>query len=248
MACPLLLSSRLSFFPSSSFTSAAQSATSSSTSAFSVSSSSTVSVSSSSTGEARGALFTTNSAAAPISPRKNTAATASVSSGICTRSFTRRVTRNTSYSVREHRLTKEFNGAPVPVVPVSSARTTTRRCASSTGSARANLVQKVTANELDSILSAERTSPMIIDFYATWCGPCVVLAQELEQLAVEYGQDIRFLKVDTDEEHELASQMEIRGLPTMVFVSKDVDKLAIRTEGLLPTNAIRDIIEKEILV
>ncbi|CAM6100991.1 unnamed protein product [Calypogeia fissa] len=240
MACPLLLSSRLSFLPSSSFTSAAQSATSSSTSAFSALSSST--------GGARGALFTTNSAAAPISARKPTASTASVSSGICTRSFTRRFTRNSGYSVREHQLTKEFNGAPVPVKPVSSARTTTRRCASSTGSARANLVQKVTANELDSILSEERTSPMIIDFYATWCGPCVVLAQELEQLAVEYGQDIRFLKVDTDEEHELASQMEIRGLPTMVFVSKDVDKLAIRTEGLLPTNAIRDIIEKEILV
>jgi thioredoxin len=150
-------------------------------------------------------------------------------------------------------LTSKFLGAPVPVARISSIPTTRRHASSSSrnpaqSSPRSALVQKVTANELDSILSAERTSPMIIDFYATWCGPCVVLAQELEQLAVEYGEDIRFLKVDTDEEHELASQMEIRGLPTMVFVSKDVDKLAIRTEGLLPTDSIRDIIEKEILV
>lgn len=48
--------------------------------------------------------------------------------------------------------------------------------------------------------------------------------------------------------HFCACCMQIRGLPTLVFVSKDVDKLAIRTEGLLPTDAIRDIIEKEILI
>jgi len=108
------------------------------------------------------------------------------------------------------------------------------------------LVQKVSARELDDILANERSSPMVVDFYATWCGPCMLLAQELEQLAVEYGDRVRFLKIDTDEEHELANQMQIRGLPTMVFVSPDTEKLAIRTEGLLPTNTIRDIIEKEL--
>lgn len=108
------------------------------------------------------------------------------------------------------------------------------------------LVQKVSARELDDILANERSSPMVVDFYATWCGPCILLAQELEQLAVEYGDRVRFLKIDTDEEHELANQMEIRGLPTMVFVSPDTEKLAIRTEGLLSTNVIRDIIEKEL--
>lgn len=109
-----------------------------------------------------------------------------------------------------------------------------------------HLVQKVSARELDDILANERSSPMVVDFYATWCGPCILLAQELEQLAVEYGDRVRFLKIDTDEEHELANQMQIRGLPTMVFVSPDTEKLAIRTEGLLPTNTIRDIIEKEL--
>jgi thioredoxin len=106
--------------------------------------------------------------------------------------------------------------------------------------------QKVTARELDDILAGERSQPVVVDFYATWCGPCILLAQELEMLAVEYGDRVRFLKVDTDEEHELATQMEIRGLPTMVFVSKDTEKLAIRTEGLLPGDVIRNIIEKEL--
>jgi len=99
---------------------------------------------------------------------------------------------------------------------------------------------------LDDILGGERTQPMVVDFYATWCGPCILLAQELETLAVEYGDRVRFLKIDTDEEHELATQMEIRGLPTMVFLSKDTEKHAIRTEGLLPGQVIRDIIDKEL--
>ncbi|XP_024393582.1 thioredoxin-like protein CITRX, chloroplastic [Physcomitrium patens] len=108
------------------------------------------------------------------------------------------------------------------------------------------LVKKVSASELDEILSNERDLPIVVDFYATWCGPCIFLAQELEQLAVEYTDNVRFLKIDTDEEHEFCSQMQIRGLPTMVFISPDEEKLAIRTEGLLSTNVIRDIIEKEL--
>ncbi|KAL3683943.1 hypothetical protein R1sor_001965 [Riccia sorocarpa] len=147
----------------------------------------------------------------------------------------------------QHRATfrSQFNGVELPTVSCSTSGRDTHS-ASASLAPRAALVQKVTAKELDDILTNQRTSPIIIDFYATWCGPCIVLAQELEDLAVEYGEEVRFLKVDTDEEHELATQMEIRGLPTMVFVSSDTEKLAIRTEGLLPSDTIRNIIENEL--
>eukprot|EP00243_Klebsormidium_subtile_P004520 TRINITY_DN18539_c0_g1_i1.p1 TRINITY_DN18539_c0_g1~~TRINITY_DN18539_c0_g1_i1.p1 ORF type:complete len:207 (-),score=6.91 TRINITY_DN18539_c0_g1_i1:318-938(-) len=110
----------------------------------------------------------------------------------------------------------------------------------------AGTVEKVTAKELDDILLNERTKPIVIDFYATWCGPCIMLAQELKQLSAELGDKVRFLKVDTDEETMLASQLRIQGLPTMVFVSDDKTKNAIRTEGLLSSEQIKEIIEKEL--
>lgn len=107
-------------------------------------------------------------------------------------------------------------------------------------------MKKVTAKELDTILDGTRDCPVVVDFYATWCGPCVLLSQELELLAAEYGETVKFLKVDTDEEFELASEMKIQGLPTLIFVSKDTEKNAIRTEGLLPADVIRNIIENEL--
>ena len=63
--------------------------------------------------------------------------------------------------------------------------------------------------------------PAVIDFYATWCGPCRMIAPILKDLAKEYGDSIVIYKVDTDKEKELASAMGIRSLPTIVFIPKE---------------------------
>eukprot|EP00884_Botryococcus_braunii_P016268 jgi/Botrbrau1/3324/Bobra.0048s0019.1 len=109
-----------------------------------------------------------------------------------------------------------------------------------------SMVEKLTAQELEQGLQ-DRTMPLIIDFYATWCGPCLLLAKELDELAPEFEGRARFVKIDTDEHPELSSQLEISGLPTMIFVGMDKTKPALRTEGLLPAHVIREIIEKELL-
>eukprot|EP00249_Psilotum_nudum_P010931 c22856_g2_i1 orf=45-578(+) len=131
--------------------------------------------------------------------------------------------------------------------PSLNAVTSSRICSRAVSplSVRASLylVQKVTAQELNKILTSERTFSVVVDFYATWCGPCILLAQELEQLVVEYGNRVKFLKIDTDEEYDVAVDMQIRGLPTLVFISKDAEKDALRAEGLLPLNEIRNIID-----
>ncbi|XVE68348.1 hypothetical protein DITRI_Ditri09bG0060900 [Diplodiscus trichospermus] len=107
------------------------------------------------------------------------------------------------------------------------------------------LVKKMSAQEVEELVRGERNVPVIIDFYATWCGPCILMAQELEMLAVEYEKNAIIVKVDTDDEYEFAHNMQVRGLPTLFFVSPDPKKEAIRTEGLIPIQMMRDILDNK---
>ncbi|KAF5178221.1 thioredoxin-like protein CITRX protein [Thalictrum thalictroides] len=63
-------------------------------------------------------------------------------------------------------------------------------------------------------------------------------------MAVEYESNALFVKVDTDNEYEFARDMQVRGLPTLYFINPDPNKDAIRTEGLIPTQMMRDIINE----
>lgn len=67
------------------------------------------------------------------------------------------------------------------------------------------------------------------------------------QVAQELGDSVHILKVDTEIEKALASQLRIQGLPTMIFIGMDPEKPALRTEGLLPANSIKDIVLNELM-
>lgn len=60
--------------------------------------------------------------------------------------------------------------------------------------------------------------PAVIDFYATWCGPCKAVAPVLDELSKEYSGKINFYKVDTDAERELSSMFGIRSVPSLLFI------------------------------
>lgn len=59
--------------------------------------------------------------------------------------------------------------------------------------------------------------PAIVDFYATWCGPCRTLAPILEELSEEYAGEVDIYKVDIDREQELAAAFGVRSVPTLLF-------------------------------
>lgn len=60
--------------------------------------------------------------------------------------------------------------------------------------------------------------PALIDFYASWCGPCKMVAPILEELATEYGDSIVIYKVNTEKEQELAAVFGIRSIPSLLFI------------------------------
>jgi thioredoxin 1 len=82
----------------------------------------------------------------------------------------------------------------------------------------------------------EGTKPAIVDFYATWCGPCRQLSPLVEEVAKEYAGKINVYKVDTDKEAVLAQSLGISGLPTLLFIPASGSPQM--SMGLIPKESI----------
>jgi putative thioredoxin len=69
------------------------------------------------------------------------------------------------------------------------------------------------------VLDASREKPILVDFWADWCGPCKALDPVLRQIAEELGEQLAIVKVNADEEAGIAAQLSVRGLPTLMLFS-----------------------------
>lgn len=87
--------------------------------------------------------------------------------------------------------------------------------------------------------------PAIVDFHATWCGPCRALAPVLEELSEEYAGRIDIYKVDIDRERTLAAAFGVRSVPTLLFIP--IVGSPQMAAGALPKQTLREAIEQLLL-
>ncbi|KAI3434749.1 hypothetical protein D9Q98_002809 [Chlorella vulgaris] len=148
-------------------------------------------------------------------------------------------------AVRRATCTPRCQPVVQPWLRPAGAAITKRRNIAAQASKQTNIEQVDSEGLEAAILNRDR--PLIIDFYATWCGPCVLLAKELETVAEKMGDAVRILKIDTDKNPDISTQLQIHGLPTLIFVGMDASKPALRTEGLLPAQVIQEIVERDLV-
>lgn len=84
--------------------------------------------------------------------------------------------------------------------------------------------------------------PVLIDFHATWCGPCKQLSPIVQEVSKEMGDAARVIKIDVDKNQTIAQKYQIRGVPTMMIFKEG--KQLWRQSGLLPKEVIKAELQK----
>ncbi|NCN26921.1 thioredoxin [bacterium] len=86
--------------------------------------------------------------------------------------------------------------------------------------------------------------PVLVDFWAAWCGPCKALAPKLEELSTSYDGKVKIVKLDVDANQNLAAQFGIRGIPAMILFKSG--KMVDQIVGNQPKDVIEKLITKAI--
>ena len=102
------------------------------------------------------------------------------------------------------------------------------------------MAQAITESTFDALLAEGK--PMVVDFWATWCGPCRKIGPYIEQLAEKYAGQVNVGKVDVDENDELAMRFGVRNIPTILFIKNGevVDKQI----GAAPLSMLEEKLQK----
>ncbi len=104
-------------------------------------------------------------------------------------------------------------------------------------------IQEVNESNFETeVLNADK--PVLVDFWAPWCGPCSMVAKSLEELAKDYGDRLKVVKINVDENNDLASQFEVMSIPTLkIFKNgEEVDSIM----GAQPKQNIASQVDKHL--
>src|SRR3954462_12788336 len=94
------------------------------------------------------------------------------------------------------------------------------------------------------VIEASMHQPVLVDFWATWCGPCKVIGPILEKLEKDYAGRFKLVKIDSDEQQQLAAAFGIRSIPTVILLmnGQPVDGFM----GAMPEGQTRQFLDKHI--
>ena len=104
------------------------------------------------------------------------------------------------------------------------------------------MARLITSTDFPALVQDDKL--LVVDFFATWCGPCKKLSPTLDEVSEEFGDRVNIVKVDVDESEDLAMTYGIRSVPTVLFFKKgqQVDKFV----GALPKSEIVSKIENQL--
>jgi thioredoxin 1 len=93
-------------------------------------------------------------------------------------------------------------------------------------------------SNFDTIINSDK--PVLVDFFATWCGPCKTLSPILREVKDSLGDNVSIIKIDVDKNQQISSQYQVRGVPTMILFQNG--KQLWRQSGVLSKEEIIKII------
>lgn len=97
-------------------------------------------------------------------------------------------------------------------------------------------------SKFSEIIKGEK--PVLVDFFATWCGPCKMLAPILDEVKAELGDAVKIVKIDVDKNQPLAAQYQVRGVPTMILFKES--KQLWRQSGVVPKHELIQLLNTHI--